>query len=180
MEALGVCLWTFFPIFFFFSERFTEEEKKNNQNSRFLSLDSNEKTHFKARELKSVHVKAVGTFLRILIHKCHINDLNVFAQVGFKAITVFGTPAAKFPVAGGTSVQFTPPVTLVRLFSLLDFLSLPLKFCICGLYLFTQGSGITDPMIAQKITELNRAKVAAAEGYLSTLFFFFFFFFSFF
>ena len=47
----------------------------------YVSLSDNEKTGYKARELKSVHVDAVGTFLRLNIHKNHINKHNLYNQV---------------------------------------------------------------------------------------------------
>ena len=34
-----------------------------------------------ARELKSVYLKAHGNFLRLLLHKCYLNDHNLFNQV---------------------------------------------------------------------------------------------------
>ena len=48
---------------------------------RYVSLSDNEKTGFKARELKSVHVDAIGTYLRITFHRNHINRYNVYNQV---------------------------------------------------------------------------------------------------
>ena len=46
-----------------------------------MALSDNEKTGYKARELKSVHVDAVGSFLRLNIHKNHINRQNLCNQV---------------------------------------------------------------------------------------------------
>ena len=48
---------------------------------RYVSLSDNEKTGFKARELKSVQVDAVGNFLKLNIHKNHINKYNLYNQV---------------------------------------------------------------------------------------------------
>ena len=47
----------------------------------YFSLDSNERSKFTARELKSVYLKAQGTFLKMLLHKCYLNDSNIFSQV---------------------------------------------------------------------------------------------------
>ena len=55
-----------------------------------MSLSDNEKTGFKARELKSVQVDAVGVFLKLNIHKNHINKYNLYNQVGLVAINVIG------------------------------------------------------------------------------------------
>lgn len=48
---------------------------------RYVSLSDNEKTGFKARELKSVHVDAIGTYLQITFHRNHINRYNLYNQV---------------------------------------------------------------------------------------------------
>lgn len=47
----------------------------------YLSLNSNERSKYQARELKSVYVNAPGQYLRILVHKCYINEVNLFNQV---------------------------------------------------------------------------------------------------
>ena len=62
---------------------------------RYVSLSDNEKTGFKARELKSVQVDAVGVFLKINIHKNHINKFNLYNQVGVIAVNVIGTEIRK-------------------------------------------------------------------------------------
>ncbi|XP_041801868.1 centrosomal protein of 104 kDa [Chelmon rostratus] len=56
----------------------------------YVPLSDNEKTGFKARELKSVHVDAIGTYLRITFHKNHINRYNHYSQVALVAINVLG------------------------------------------------------------------------------------------
>ena len=48
----------------------------------YLSLNSNERSKYQARELKSVYVNAPGQYLRMLVHKCYINEVNLFNQVG--------------------------------------------------------------------------------------------------
>ncbi|XP_029362687.1 centrosomal protein of 104 kDa isoform X2 [Echeneis naucrates] len=56
----------------------------------YVSLSDNEKTGFKARELKSVHVDAIGTYLRMTFHKNHVNIYNHYNQVSLVAINVLG------------------------------------------------------------------------------------------
>ncbi|XP_028266761.1 centrosomal protein of 104 kDa [Parambassis ranga] len=56
----------------------------------YVSLSDNEKTGFKARELKSVHVDAVGTYLRVTFHENHVNRYNHYNQVALVAINVLG------------------------------------------------------------------------------------------
>lgn len=47
----------------------------------FIELSTNERTDFKARELKSIHVDADGWFLKLVIHKNHSNSFNTHNQV---------------------------------------------------------------------------------------------------
>ena len=56
----------------------------------YVELSSNERTDFRARELKSVHVDAEGTFLKLVLHKNFVNKLNQFNQVGIVAINIIG------------------------------------------------------------------------------------------
>ena len=48
---------------------------------RYVALSPNDKTGFRARELKSIHVDAVGCFVKFVIHKNHVNKHNAFNQV---------------------------------------------------------------------------------------------------
>ena len=47
----------------------------------YIALSDNEKTGFKARELKSVHVDAIGVYLKIVVYKNHVNRYNLYNQV---------------------------------------------------------------------------------------------------
>uniref|UniRef100_A0A8C7HBH6 Centrosomal protein 104 n=1 Tax=Oncorhynchus kisutch TaxID=8019 RepID=A0A8C7HBH6_ONCKI len=64
----------------------------------YVSLSDNEKTGFKARELKSVHVDAIGTYLRITFHRNHVNRYNLYNQVALVAINVLGDSVDGTPV----------------------------------------------------------------------------------
>ena len=44
----------------------------------FLSLDSNERSNFQARELKSVYVDQVTLLLKIVFNKCFVNKYNLY------------------------------------------------------------------------------------------------------
>ena len=46
----------------------------------YISFDSNEKSNYQARELKSVHVNVHASVLRMVIHKGHVNKLNIYNQ----------------------------------------------------------------------------------------------------
>ena len=58
-----------------------------------MALSDNSNSNYKARELKSVHVDAVGVYVKFVIHKNHINKHNLYNQVTerrrFKFITSF-------------------------------------------------------------------------------------------
>jgi centrosomal protein CEP104 len=47
----------------------------------YLSFDSNERSNHQARELKSVHVTVDAQLVRLVIHRCHVNKLNIYNQV---------------------------------------------------------------------------------------------------
>ena len=56
----------------------------------YLSLDSNERSQFQARELKSVYVDVSAQYMKILFHKCHVNRYNIVNQVGLIALNCLG------------------------------------------------------------------------------------------
>jgi centrosomal protein CEP104 len=56
-----------------------------------MSLDSNERSGYRARELKSVYLDATGRFLKLTFHKCFINKFNLYNQIGIVAVNVLGT-----------------------------------------------------------------------------------------
>ncbi|XP_056585598.1 centrosomal protein of 104 kDa [Triplophysa dalaica] len=66
------------------------EQTQNLQRLGYVSLSDNEKTGFRARELKSVHVDAVGTYLKLTFHKNHVNQYNVYNQVALVALNILG------------------------------------------------------------------------------------------
>ncbi|XP_029434701.1 centrosomal protein of 104 kDa isoform X2 [Rhinatrema bivittatum] len=56
----------------------------------YVSLSDNEKTGYKARELKSVYVDAVGQYLKLVFHKNYVNRYNLYNQVALVAINIIG------------------------------------------------------------------------------------------
>lgn len=98
-------------------ELFTALPNKDGGNSTFstvkftrlgyLSLDSNERSQFQARELKSVYVDVTAQWLKILLHKCHINKYNLVNQVGLIALNVLGEPL-------GPDLAMGPPPSAVH------------------------------------------------------------------
>ncbi|KAM6045706.1 centrosomal protein of 104 kDa isoform 2-T3 [Theristicus caerulescens] len=59
----------------------------------YVPLSDNEKTGFKARELKSVYMDAVGQYLKLIFHKNYVNKYNLYGQVALVAINIIGDPA---------------------------------------------------------------------------------------
>jgi len=64
----------------------------------YLSLDSNERSQFQARELKTVDVDISVQYLRILFHKCHVNKFNSVNQVGLIALYCLGRDLDPTPI----------------------------------------------------------------------------------
>lgn len=56
----------------------------------YVALSNNESTDFKARELKSIHLDAEGNFVKLILHKNHVNKYNIYNQVGLVAVNVIG------------------------------------------------------------------------------------------
>jgi hypothetical protein len=68
----------------------------------YLSLDSNERSNYQARELKTVFVDAMGSYLKLLIFENYVNKHNSYNQVGVVAISLLGLDDdSKRPVGGG-------------------------------------------------------------------------------
>ncbi|XP_064642037.1 centrosomal protein of 104 kDa-like isoform X2 [Lineus longissimus] len=133
----------------------------NLQNARYtrlgyVSVSDNEKTGYKARELKSVHVDAMGVYLKLVIHKNHVNKHNLYNQVGVIAINVIGDSLDKnndndevyLPTERDASMD---PV-LAGIFNRPDYIS-PLDDLAFDMY--------QDPEVAQIIRKLERKKQEA-------------------
>lgn len=121
-----------------------EGQAVNHRNAKYkrlgyVSLSDNEKTNLTARELKSVHVNVIGSFLKFVVPKNHINRQNLFNQVGIVAINVIGDDL----VEGGG-----PPMTGSEPISALDDLTFDMY---------------QDPEVGQIIRKLDVRKVEAVK-----------------
>ena len=56
----------------------------------YLSLDSNERSNFQARELKTVYTDYVCIRVKFNLLRCHQNSHNIYSQVGLIALSVLG------------------------------------------------------------------------------------------
>ena len=56
----------------------------------YLSLDSNERSNFQARELKTVYTDYICIRVKFNLLRCHQNSHNIYSQVGLIALSVLG------------------------------------------------------------------------------------------
>lgn len=56
----------------------------------YIGLDSNERSNFQSRELKTAYIENSGRYVRLLVRQCHVNKSNVYSQVGLVAINLVG------------------------------------------------------------------------------------------
>ncbi|XP_045109405.1 centrosomal protein of 104 kDa-like [Portunus trituberculatus] len=55
-----------------------------------VKLSDNKHSDFKARELKSVSLECSGVFLKLVLHRNHVNKFNLYNQVGVVGVNVLG------------------------------------------------------------------------------------------
>ncbi|KAG7376677.1 hypothetical protein PHYPSEUDO_012923 [Phytophthora pseudosyringae] len=63
----------------------------------FLTLKPNTESRYMARELKTVHIDQEAALLKLRIHPCHVNEHNLYNQVGVMAINLCGEPLGLLP-----------------------------------------------------------------------------------
>ncbi|XP_072283124.1 centrosomal protein of 104 kDa [Pyxicephalus adspersus] len=73
-------------------EYFTPYQTDRFRRLGYVALSDNEKAGYKARELKSVYVDAVGQYLKVIFHKNYANRYNLYNQVALIAINIIGDP----------------------------------------------------------------------------------------
>ncbi|XP_056400330.1 centrosomal protein of 104 kDa [Hyla sarda] len=73
-------------------EYFTPYQTERFRRLGYVALSDNEKTGYKARELKSVYVDAAGQYLKLIFHKNFPNRYNLYNQVALIAINIIGDP----------------------------------------------------------------------------------------
>lgn len=116
----------------------------------YLSLSDNASSEYRARELKSVYVENTAQFIKLTLHKNHVNNLNIYSQVGIIAINVLGEPMQSNPVIPhqetrvGPSVSQRPSAKTTPM----DDLAFDMHF---------------DAETAAKIREIHAAKAKAVE-----------------
>ncbi|NXC98870.1 CE104 protein, partial [Certhia familiaris] len=73
-------------------EYFAPYQSERFQRLGYVPLSDNEKTDFRARELKSVYMDAVGQYLKLIFHKNYVNKYNSYGQVALVAVNIIGDP----------------------------------------------------------------------------------------
>jgi centrosomal protein CEP104 len=61
----------------------------------YVSLGDNSKNAYRARELKTVHLDTNCTYIQLSFHRCFVNSLNLYNQVGLVAVNILGNPTSK-------------------------------------------------------------------------------------
>eukprot|EP00798_Chlamydomonas_sp_ICE-L_P028474 gene28474-31624_t len=85
----------------------------------YLSFDSNERSNFQARELKSVNINVTALYVKLIVHRCHlivhrchVNKQNMYNQVGLIALNLIGEPVQPgIAMPPGGYLQLHPPIT---------------------------------------------------------------------
>ena len=65
----------------------------------YFFFNSNEANNFERRELKTVVLgETKALYVKVVMHKCHVNQKNIYSQIGLIALSVFGEG---IPTQGG-------------------------------------------------------------------------------
>lgn len=126
----------------------SDYETANYRRLGYLSLDSNERSAFQARELKTVFVEHVAHFVKFVIQEFHKNKINVHNQVGIIAVSFLGEEFAESGSGRNGPIESKQPQRL------------PFK---------NQYNDLTvdltlDPQTAGKLRQLADAKRKAIES----------------
>jgi len=123
----------------------------------YLSLDSNERSQFQARELKSVYVDVSAQFIKILFHKCHVNRYNIVNQVGLIALNCLGEVL-------GPDLANGPPAPNPALARPMDGYQPPTAPSAQDAAQAASDEMRYDPQTLERIRSLSSAKARAVEA----------------
>jgi cell division septum initiation protein DivIVA len=115
----------------------------------YMSIDSNEKSNYQARELKTVFVDSLGQYLKLILNQNHPNHLNMYNQVGIIALNLTGAPSS----AESKAIP-APPVARIN----------PSKPQSKNIYSDISADLNLDPHTANKLRQLAEAKSKAIES----------------
>ncbi len=77
----------------------TNYQKVNYDYIGFIRTDTNERTHFQARESRKIYLNAKSLFLKLEFEKNYFNNYNLFNQIGLVKLEFFGD---YLPYLGGS------------------------------------------------------------------------------
>ncbi len=69
----------------------------------YLQFDDNQRSKYQSRELKSVYIDNKCMYMKLVLHKCHMNKYNLFNQIGLIGLTLHGQAGQG---QGGQQQQF--------------------------------------------------------------------------
>lgn len=114
----------------------------------YLSLDSNERSGFSARELKTVYIDNIfGSFIKLIINEPHMNKQNIYNQVGIIAVSLMGNADDAAPAKG--AAKYIPGHKPSAPGTNYNDLSIDLNL---------------DPQTAAKLRQLSEAKSRAVDA----------------
>ena len=126
----------------------------------FLSFDTNDRTNFAARELKSVTLPDVeATVVKLIIHRCHANTMNTHSQACLIMLNLVGEPLHQVSSSSTTTTTLAASLPVV-----LSAPPAPLTNPINNnnnTNSTSSGQEIVDEITAQRIYELQEKKAAA-------------------
>jgi len=80
-----------------------------------VTFNSNEKSKFRSKERKTIHLSASAYYVKIVFHKPHENQLNTHHQVGVYKIVCIGSLSLKFPRHADAAVQAPQPLAATHI-----------------------------------------------------------------
>ena len=123
----------------------------------YLSLDSNERSSYQARELKTVYIDQSGRFIKLLVHNNHVNKQNMYCQVGIVAVNLLGVDD-----------DYSSRQTTMQAHG--DSRNSPTKSAISNPLQDLSIDLNLDPATADKLRQLSAAKVERTVYHLQLLF----------
>lgn len=67
-----------------------QKEEQEFRKKGYFYLSSNEETNYQARELKTVYLDIDCQCLKLVLHKCYVNNSNLLNQVGIISLKFLG------------------------------------------------------------------------------------------
>lgn len=125
-----------------------------------FSLDDNIRTNYQARELKTVYLEQYCQYVKIVMSKNHLNQFNIFNQVGLVSINCIGSYMGDYEVGMIAQKSMAAPVKQAGFGG--DFYTDP-NLMPRNMKLSSVSEEGLDPTIQDKLRTLTSAKTKAVE-----------------